>query len=103
MPGLAIKGVETGRGLDRNDNISSKYGTDPTYLTRRIKRDHPEIFAKLDTYPSVRKAAIAAGIVKPPTPLVLLRRAWEKASPDERMIFLGEVVTVGPPPADWSE
>jgi hypothetical protein len=35
-------------------------------------------------YKSTRAAAIAAGIIKPPAPLDLLRKAWAKASPDER-------------------
>ena len=41
---------------------------------------------------SARAAAIAAGIIKPPTPLDILRRTWAKgtwakASPDERAAF----------------
>jgi hypothetical protein len=35
-------------------------------------------------FSSIRAAAIAAGIVKPPTPLDTLRKAWAKASRDER-------------------
>jgi len=38
----------------------------PDYLTARIARDRPDILAEMQagTYPSVRAAALAAGIVK---------------------------------------
>jgi len=38
----------------------------------------------------VRAAAIAAGIVKQPNRLDQLRKAWAKASEDEKIQFLGE-------------
>lgn len=73
-----------------NINLKTKGGTDPTYLAQRMKRDHPEIAAVLASggYRSVRAAAIAAGIVRVPTPLDGLRRAWAKASDEERAEFL---------------
>jgi hypothetical protein len=42
-------------------------GETSTYLTARLARDHPAISRKLEAggYPSVRAAAIEAGIVKP--------------------------------------
>lgn len=38
---------KAGKELDQADNISlvlSKYGTSQSYLARRLKRDHPDIF-----------------------------------------------------------
>lgn len=62
-------------------------GRGPTadYLTARIARDRPDILERMKAgaYPSVRQAAIAAGIVRPPTPLDMLKRAWAKASKKE--------------------
>ena len=46
---------------------------------------------KAGEYKSVRAAAIDAGIVKIPTALDQLRKAWAKASADERATFLGEI------------
>jgi hypothetical protein len=42
---------------------------------------------KAGEFGSVRQAAIAAGLVHPPTPLELLKRAWNKASKAERKKF----------------
>ncbi len=41
-------------------------GNHPDYLTRRIARDHPQIFERMKAgeFPSVRAAALEAGIVK---------------------------------------
>lgn len=51
---------------NQGDNVTlKKRGNDQSYLARRLKRDHPAIFDKLETYPSVRAAALEAGIVKP--------------------------------------
>jgi hypothetical protein len=73
------------------------YGNDASYLLRRLKRDCPEVLGALlrGEYPSVRQAAIAAGIVKEPSPLDKARRAFEKLNPVERAQFLA-TVTVEP-------
>ena len=62
-------------------------------IVRRLKRDAPDIAAALGRgeYRSARAAAIAAGIVKPPTALDQLRRAWRRATPDERQTFRQEI------------
>ena len=78
------------------DNISltpkrdTSYGTSADYLAARIKRDHPAIAAGIAAgeYPSIRAAAIAAGIVKVPSALETLQRAWKKASSEEQRQFL---------------
>jgi hypothetical protein len=60
---------EIGKGRNRVDVINSKAtgGTDPTYLTGRIARDRPDILERMKAgeYPSVRAAALEAGIVQP--------------------------------------
>lgn len=68
-------------------------GNSSARIAARLKRDHLEIAAAVERgeYRSMRAAGIAAGIVKPPTPLAELRHAWKKASQDERHTFLGEI------------
>ena len=77
--------------VDQPDNVSLKtYGNSREYQLARLQRDHQNILADLNAgkYPSVRQAAIAAGIVRVPSQLDVLRRAWRKASDDERGEFL---------------
>lgn len=64
-------------------------GNAANYLTARLKRDHDDIFQRLAAgeFPSVRKAAIAAGIVKVATVLQRLLKLWEKATEAERRKF----------------
>ena len=68
-------------------------GTSADYLTARLKRDHDDIFQRLAAgeFPSVRKAAIAAGIVKVPSVLDTLRKLWANASEADRRTFMDEV------------
>lgn len=63
------------------------------YLLRRLARDHPDILKCYERgeFKSVRAAAMAAGIIKPSSPLDQLRKAWAKATRDERSTFLSEV------------
>jgi hypothetical protein len=88
-------GALGGRGNKASNNITgfSDRGTSATYLARRLKRDAPEVFSRLEQgeYKSVRAAAIEAGIVKPPTALDLLRRAWARATVEERAAFTKEI------------
>ncbi len=85
-PELARPGAPEGNknaARDRNkaDNIriDSEYGTSQSYLARRLRRDAPKIFAKLETYPSVRAAALEAGIVKRMIQLEPTVEGFEKA------------------------
>jgi hypothetical protein len=48
-------------------------GGNPDYLAARIKRDAPDIAARIDEFPSIRAAAIEAGIVHPPSPLAIVQ------------------------------
>ena len=64
-------------------------GNAADYLTARLKRDHDDIFQRLEAgeFSSVRKAAIAAGIVKVATVLQRLLKLWEKATEADRRKF----------------
>lgn len=93
-------GVRKGAGRGRKGeiqvydvNLKSKGGNRPAYLAGRLKRDHPEIAARVEAgeFRSVRAAAREAGIVKPPDPLKQLRRWWRAASPDQRAAFKSEM------------
>lgn len=66
-----------------------KYGTDPEYLASRIARDAPEILAKMKEgeYPSVRAAAIDAGMVKVATSLQKAQKVYLKLSESEKIAF----------------
>ncbi len=73
---------------------------DAAYWRGRLERDHPKIAKKLKDgkIPSVRAAAIEAGLIRAPTPLDELRRAWRKASADQRKAFGAEAGVEAPPP-----
>jgi hypothetical protein len=60
------------------------------YLSMRIARKNPDLIDAIDRgdYPSVRAAAIAAGIIRPKEPLDQLFDAWHKASVEDRRLFL---------------
>ena len=59
----------------------------------RLKRDHKNIADRLANgeFRSARAAAIEAGIVIPASPLTTLRRAWKRATAEERAIFRAEI------------
>lgn len=65
---------------------------DAAYWRGRLEREYPEIAAELDsgTIPSVRAAAIQAGLIRASTPLDELRRAWRKATAAEKEGFIAE-------------
>jgi len=81
---LAKHGNGPGRGNKRVDNVNSfsevKGGNKADYLAARIKRDRPDIAARVEAgeFRSMRAAAIEAGIVKPPCPVKAAKRAVEK-------------------------
>jgi hypothetical protein len=85
---LASPGKAKGNNVDKI-NIRPN-GTSAAYLVRRLKRDHPDIAQQLaqGKFKSARAAGIAAGIVKVPTPLHLLRKDWTKASKRDQHAFL---------------
>lgn len=65
---------------------SSKRGNRLSYLSRRLLRDAPEVFTRLEAgeFRSVRAAAIEAGIVKVPTALEVAKRAVRKLNMEDR-------------------
>jgi len=93
LRGVGAPTAEETANVD-NVNISPVGGNQATYLARRIARDRPDILERMKAgeYRSVRAAAIDAGIVKVPTALELLRRAWAKASDEDREAFLNGVI-----------
>jgi len=59
---------------------------------RRLKSDHPELWAEVEAgTKSTHAAAIAAGIVKVPSVLDTLRKLWAKASEADRITFMEEI------------
>ncbi len=68
------------------------------YWQGRLEREHPEIAERLRRreIPSVRAAAIEAGLIRERKPLDDLRRAWTKAAQGERRAFLAEVGATAP-------
>jgi hypothetical protein len=87
---LAEHGNQEGENNSRNRDANGKSvptgSNSATYLVRRLKRDAPDVAKALarGEYKSVRQAAIAAGIVKVPTPLEAVQRAIARLSPEDR-------------------
>lgn len=77
---------------DTNLN-ASKGGMTKEYQIARLKRDHPDIAQDLadGKYPSVRQAAIAAGIVKVKTPLEQIMGLLKKLNSNELNVVLGKI------------
>ncbi len=66
---------------------------DAAYWRHRVERDYPDVAQRLAAgeIPSVRAAAIEAGLLHEPSALDHLRRAWRKASAEERKRFIEEI------------
>jgi len=77
----------------RSNRTIIKRGVNSQYLRARLKRDCPDILQALDRgeFPSVRQAAIAAGIVKVPTLLDQAVKLWQRMSGAERQKFLKRI------------
>lgn len=75
---------------DQPDNIILKYGTDPAYLVLRLhKKNRPDLAAKVEAKTmSARAAAIAAGIIVPPTKLAKALKEFQHLTPEDRKAFL---------------
>jgi hypothetical protein len=75
-------------GEENPANSRVSYGTaNASYLAARLRRDHPDAEFDESVRGSVRKAAIAAGIVKVASVLAVLMKAWGKATAEERAAF----------------
>jgi hypothetical protein len=78
--------------VDQDSNTTLK-ARGAAYLAARLKRDHPEIAARLaqGEFKSVRAAAKVAGLVREKSPLDELRRWWRKADAADRAAFRDEI------------
>lgn len=83
MPGQGkrtdLEPVADGYKLPKGSNSKAR-------LAARLKRDHPEIVKRIEAgeFKSVRAAAIAAGIVKVPTPFEKVLKLWPKLTAEEK-------------------
>lgn len=76
---------------DNNDNviINAAQGNSRAYTLARLKRERPDLFARIIAKDlSANAAAIEAGWRKAPSALERLRKAWAKATPEEQRVFL---------------
>lgn len=90
IPALAKQGgTGANQHASKGSDATSAKDRGATYLARRLKRDAPEIAAALarGEYRSARQAAIAAGIVKEPTPLKKTQLAFLKLDVASRQEF----------------
>ena len=75
-----------------DESASTGLSTATIYRQRRLKADHPELWAEVEAgTKSTHAAAIAAGIVKVPSVLDQLRKLWAKATEADRRTFMDEV------------
>jgi hypothetical protein len=76
-----------------SDNEEATQGTGSAYLLRRLARLGGDWLDRYEAgeFGSVRRAAIAAGIVKLPSVLDQLRKLWAKASDADRRTFMEEI------------
>jgi hypothetical protein len=83
---------------NRNDDRPA--GTTRQYALRKLRKDRPDLHRRvLDGELSPHAGMVLAGFRKKPEPLDQLRRAWKRASPGERELFLSEVRKE---PVPWS-
>ncbi len=63
---------------------------DNAYLRKRLAKEHPSILADFDAgrIPSIRAASLEAGLIRPSTPLRVLKREWKKASRTAQADFI---------------
>lgn len=74
------------------ESAATGLSTATIYRQRRLKADHPELWAEVEAgTKSTHAAAIAAGIVKVPSVLDQLRKLWAKATDADRRTFMDEV------------
>jgi len=84
---LQQHGGKREKGKQDGDSILNGGKQSPAYLAARLRRDNPDADFDESVRGSVRKAAIAAGIVKVATVLERLLKLWEKATEAERRKF----------------
>lgn len=96
LPGVAPEHVGKGH---RADNISPSYGTDPTYIQRRLNRDRPDLAERVAKGElSAHAAAIEAGFRRKLSPLEQILKLLPKLTDKERAIVRGEAKKKPIPP-----
>jgi hypothetical protein len=87
---LAKPGGERKKGEQVGDAKSvSANGTTVGYLASRLKRDHPDIAARVEAgeFRSMRAAGVEAGIIKVKPPLEIALAAYNKLSESDKESF----------------
>lgn len=75
-----------------DESAATGLSTATIYRQRRLKADHPVLWAEVEAgKKSTHAAAIEAGIVKVPSVLDQLRKLWSKATDADRRTFMDEV------------
>lgn len=88
--------VDSGQGEAASP---AEQGNSVGYAVRRLSRERPDLLDKVKAGElSCNAAMIEAGFRRVPTTLELLRKAWSKATPQEKDQFMAEVAVAG-----WSE
>lgn len=88
------KEMQVGKGtrtdlVDNINHVRASKGTSRAYTASRLKRDRPDLFAKVVAGKlSANAAAIKAGFRKKKTALEQLNYWWGKASKEEREEFI---------------
>lgn len=103
-PGPATAEEKAAIGNDIT-NRPTRRGDDPDYLTARIARDHPDVLEKMRAgeYPSVRAAALDAGIVKRTAtvrvddPRATARALARRYGPDDLRTIAAELLALADP------
>ena len=81
------------KGEEKTSNRKIKGGTNIAYTLARLDRDRPDLAERVRAGRlSANAAAVAAGCRgRQNDPLIVLRRAWARATPEQRTAFLEEV------------
>jgi hypothetical protein len=84
--------VEEERNADAVSNRS--FGNSQSYLASRLKRDHPDIAARVEAgeFKSMRAAAVEAGIIKVKPPLEIALAAYNKLSESDKESFRNTIL-----------
>jgi hypothetical protein len=84
--------IDLSEHLD-NVKMLDEGGNSASYLLRRLANERPDLLEAYERgdFQSVRAAAIAAGIVKPPDAYKQLCRIWAGLSPEDRQRFLEHI------------
>jgi hypothetical protein len=95
LPSASERGKRGGRGKKATSKKKGLYSDTKEYVLSELQTHAPAILERyrageFRSAASARREAVRQGLLnprKPPTPLADLRRAWTKASEDERATF----------------